>query len=123
MTTLMDRPVTTAAPATTAVSYRKLTKEQQKGWHSLEEATYDLEEAAKAGANIAAELLLAHATAALFLGIDLPAGDILTACTCEDCPEGCDRITAASLCSEDHSGYSPVIQCSTCTDEHRRLGD
>ncbi|WP_331756716.1 hypothetical protein [Streptomyces decoyicus] len=118
MTILMDRPVRTER---TAISPRDLTPQQQDGWNRLEAATYDLEQAAKAGANIAAELVLTHATAAHFLGIDLPVGDTLVQCSCEDCD--CEDITAASLCSEDHSGYGAVIQCGTCTDEHRSLGD
>ncbi|PBC72332.1 MULTISPECIES: hypothetical protein [unclassified Streptomyces] len=121
MTITLDRPVHTSTA--TAISYRDLTPQQQNGWHSLETLSTDLEAAAEQGANVVAELLLAHATAALFLGIQLPAGDTLVACTCENCPEDCDRITAATLCSEDHSGYGPVIQCGTCTDEHRSLGD
>jgi len=120
MTTLLEPPVRTQP---TAISYRALTPQQKTGWHELETLTTDLETQAKAGADIAAELVLAHATAALFLGIDLPAGDTLIACTCEDCPDDCDAITAYSLCSEDHSGYSPVIRCGTCTDEHRTTSD
>uniref|UniRef100_UPI0037DC0E63 hypothetical protein n=1 Tax=Streptomyces tubercidicus TaxID=47759 RepID=UPI0037DC0E63 len=116
MTLTLDRPVTR-----TAISYRNLTPQQQTGWDQLEDTNHDLEQAADAGNNVIAELLLVHATAAQFLGIDLPAGDTLVKCSCQSC--NCEAITAASLCSEDHSGYGPVIQCPTCTDEHRSLGD
>ncbi|BCK73958.1 hypothetical protein Srufu_079110 (plasmid) [Streptomyces libani subsp. rufus] len=117
MSITLDRPVRTLR---TAISYRDLTTAQQDGWHSLEELTYDLEQAALAGANVAAELVLAHATAAGFLGIQLPAGDTLTPCSCAECPYDCDAIVPASLCAEDHSGYHPVIQCSICVRDHRR---
>ena len=119
MTALLDGPVRTLP---TAISYRDLTTQQKTGWHQLETLTHDLEEAAKAGADIAAELVLAHATAALFLGIQLPAGDTLVECTCEACPYDCDAITAVSLCAEDHSGYGPVIQCPSCVKDHRQIG-
>jgi hypothetical protein len=114
MTTLLEPPVRTQP---TAISYRDLTPQQKTGWHQLETLTYDLEAQAKAGADIVDELVLAHATAARFLGIQLPAGDTLVACTCEDCD--CENITAARLCLEDHTGYGQVLQCGRCVDEHR----
>ncbi|MFI1161317.1 hypothetical protein [Streptomyces sioyaensis] len=122
MTLTLERPVHTST-ATTAISYRGLTPQQQNGWHSLETATYDLEQAAKAGANVIAELLLAHATAALFLGVDLPAGDTLVECSCEGCPEDCDRITAFSECAEYLDGDTQRPQCGPCAKDHRRYGD
>ncbi|MFI0156151.1 hypothetical protein [Streptomyces lydicus] len=120
MTLILDRPVRTNR---TAISHRDLTPAQQNGWDSLEELTYDLEEAAKKGANVVAELLLAHATAAQFLGIDLPAGDTLTKCSCAGCPDDCDAIVPFSACAEYLDGNVQRTQCTPCVKDHRRYGN
>ncbi|MFG2532790.1 hypothetical protein [Streptomyces sp. NPDC048516] len=120
MSITLDRPVRTHR---TAISHRDLTPIQQTGWNTVEELTYDLEQAAHAGANVAAELVLAHATAAQFLGIDLPAGDILVQCSCIDCPDACDRITAFKACAEYLDGNVQRPQCPACVKDHRHYGD
>lgn len=118
MTALLDSPVHTRT-----IAYRDLTPQQRNGWHSLERLTHDLEQAAKAGANIAAELTLAHATAALFLDVELPAGDTLVECSCETCPDACDRIVPFSECAEYLDGSIQRPQCPTCVADHRHYGD
>lgn len=120
MTAILERPVNTPRAA---ISHRDLTTTQQTGWNTLEELTYDLEQAALTGANVAAELVLAHATAAQFLGIHLPPGDTLVQCSCANCPDACDRIVPASTCAEYRDGNTQRPQCTLCVDDHRRYGD
>ncbi|MFH9426009.1 hypothetical protein [Streptomyces sp. NPDC017529] len=112
MTLTLDRPVPTRTAAT---SYHTLTPAQQDGWHQLLDQTAD--------ATDAATIKTLHAAAAVFLGIDLPDGDELVECSCEQCPDDCDWIGPQSLCAEYLDGTVQRTQCPSCAADHRHYGD
>lgn len=110
MTILMDRPVTR-----TAISYRNLTPQQQAGWDQLLTDTHD--------ATDAFTIKALHRAAATWLGIQLPDGDELVECSCEMCPDACDRIAPLSLCAEYLDDNVQRPQCPACAKHHRITSD
>lgn len=109
MTALLDAPV-----QRTSVSYRDLTPQQRNGWGRLLTDTHE--------ARDAATIKALHRAAAIWLGITLPAGDELVECSCEMCPDACDRIAPLSLCAEYLDGDTQRPQCPTCATGHRHYG-
>ncbi|MEU7435700.1 hypothetical protein AB0B07_33405 [Streptomyces sioyaensis] len=113
MTITLDRPVHTSTA--TAISYRDLTPQQQAGWDQLLTDTYD--------ATDAFTIKALHRAAATWLGIQLPDGDELVECSCEMCPDACDRIAPLSLCAEYLDGDTQRPQCPACAADHRITSD
>ncbi|MEW9521845.1 hypothetical protein [Streptomyces tubercidicus] len=101
--------------ASTSVSYQGLTPRQQDAFHRALKAA--------AQATNVWHIKDIHEFTAAALDIDLPHNDELVECSCEMCPDACDRIAPLSLCAEYLDGDTQRPQCPACADDHRITSD
>lgn len=115
MTALLDGPVRTR----TAASYSTLTTQQQTDWDQLESDTWTHYQQAATQPVDHTAIQARHALLATQIGITLGPGDELVQCDCENCPDGCDDITALAKCAEYvNSLGQQAPRCGTCDHDH-----